>query len=123
MPVPRSPKTKRPCTTTKDIREGRLAIRKGYLLNEEDVAFHQYILDISCRAATTFKEEHLPLLKEYTFPRLKALAEDGLLTWNEEGVELTPQGHYFIRNICSAFDLHLLRHQSSEDKPLFSKAI
>jgi oxygen-independent coproporphyrinogen III oxidase len=107
----------------KDIREGRLAIRKGYLLNEEDVAFHQYILDISCRAATTFKEEHLPLLKEYTFPRLKALAEDGLLTWNEEGVELTPQGHYFIRNICSAFDLHLLRHQSSEDKPLFSKAI
>jgi oxygen-independent coproporphyrinogen III oxidase len=107
----------------KDIREGRLAIRKGYLLSEEDVAFRQYILDISCRAATTFKEEHLPLLKEYSFPRLKVLAEDGLLTWNEEGMMLTPQGHYFIRNICSAFDLHLLRHQSSEDKPLFSKAI
>ena len=107
----------------KDIREGRLAIRRGYLLNEEDTAFRHYILDISCRAATTFKPEHLSLLKEYSFPRLKALAEDGLLTWDEQGVQLTPQGHYFIRNICSAFDLHLLRNKTTEDKPLFSKAI
>jgi oxygen-independent coproporphyrinogen-3 oxidase len=107
----------------KDIKEGKLAIRKGYLLSEEDLAFRKYILDISCRATTTFQEEHLPLLREYTFPKLKALADDGLLIWSEEGMELTPQGHYFIRNICSAFDLHLLRNASSEEKPLFSKAI
>jgi oxygen-independent coproporphyrinogen-3 oxidase len=107
----------------KDIKEGKLAIRKGYLLSEEDLAFRKYILDISCRATTTFQEEHLPLLREYTFPKLKALADDGLLIWSEGGMELTPQGHYFIRNICSAFDLHLLRNASSEEKPLFSKAI
>ncbi|MCU7549492.1 oxygen-independent coproporphyrinogen III oxidase [Chitinophagaceae bacterium LB-8] len=107
----------------KRINEKRLAIKRGYLLNAEDAAFRKYILDISCRAATRFEPEHLPLLRQYTFPKLEALAADGLIEWNEDGVQLTAQGHYFIRNVCSAFDLYLLRNEMNTEKQLFSKAI
>jgi oxygen-independent coproporphyrinogen III oxidase len=107
----------------KCINEKRLAVKRGYLLNTEDIAFRKYILDISCRANTEFQPEHLPLLRQYSFPKLEALAADGLAEWNEDGAHLTPQGHYFIRNVCSAFDLHLLRNEKNTEKQLFSKAI
>jgi oxygen-independent coproporphyrinogen-3 oxidase len=56
------------------VDSGELAIKKGYQLSEEDVAFKKYILAITCQGAATFNEEHLPLLEAYTFPRLEALA-------------------------------------------------
>lgn len=104
------------------VSRGELAIRKGYVLSEEDVAFKRYILDIGCKGATSFNEEHLPLLQAHTFPRLEALAADGLIRWTENGIALTAQGHYFIRVVCSAFDLYLSR-QAQSGKNVFSKAI
>lgn len=104
------------------VNNNRLAIKKGYVLSDEDVAFKRYILDISCKGATTFQEEHMPLLRTYTFPKLEALAADGLVEWSHTGVRLTEQGHYFIRVVCSAFDLCLQRGEQSA-KPIFSKAI
>lgn len=102
--------------------KGELAIKKGYVLSEEDIAFKQYILDISCSGYTRFKHEHLSLLQAYSFPKLEALAADGLVQWNNDGVRLTAQGHYFIRVVCSAFDLFLGRSMR-KDKPIFSQAI
>jgi oxygen-independent coproporphyrinogen III oxidase len=104
------------------IAMGVLPLTKGCSLTEEDLAFKQYILDIACKAKTCFNPEHLPLLKEYSFPKLKQLESDGLIKWNEEKLELTEQGHYFIRNICSAFDLYLARN-SKEENQIFSQAI
>lgn len=104
------------------IANGELAIKKGYVLTEEDIAFRQYIMDISCKGETVFNEEHLSVLKAHTFPKLEMLAADGLITWNAAGVKLTEQGHYFIRVVCSAFDLYLQRGIQDE-KPVFSKAI
>jgi oxygen-independent coproporphyrinogen III oxidase len=104
------------------VNSGRIAIKKGYVLNNEDLAFRKYILDISCKGATTFKEEHLPLLRTHTFPALALMAEDGLVECDSMGVRLTEQGHYFIRVVCSAFDLYLQRGSQNE-KPVFSRAI
>lgn len=104
------------------ISENRLAIKKGYFLNDEDEAFRKYILDISCNGATRFYEKHLAIMEQYSFPLLKEFEKDGLIEWSKYGLTLTPQGHYFIRNICSAFDLHLQRG-TKENKNLFSKAI
>ena len=103
------------------VNAGRLAVQKGYLLSELDVAFRKYILDISCKGKTSFRPAHLSLLEEYTFPQLTFLEQDGLIKWDRSGVQLTPTGHYFIRNICSAFDLYL--HKAEAGKQLFSKAI
>lgn len=105
------------------IEKKELAVSKGYFLNEEDRAFRKYILDISCKGSTLFKENDLPLLKELSFPELAGLQEDGLVDWNDKEVIVTSTGRHFIRNICRAFDLHLLRNQKETYQPLFSKAI
>ena len=104
------------------INKGELAIRRGYVLSEEDKDFKNYILDIACKGETLFSNENLETLKQYTFPKLDELADDDLIDWNPKGLRLTAQGHYFIRNICSAFDLYLQRNAPGE-KPVFSKAI
>lgn len=100
-----------------------LPVAKGYFLTKEDEAFRQYILDIICRGATTFQPAHLSLLKQYTFPELALLQSDELIEWNEAGIQVTARGRHFLRNICKAFDLHLLRQQDNTTKPLFSNAI
>ena len=105
------------------IEKNELPLRRGYFLTEEDVAFKQYILDISCKGKTFFKKEHLALLRKYSFAELEKLEADKLLQWNEEGVTVTALGNSFIRNICRAFDLHLLRNQKETAVPRFSNAI
>ena len=103
------------------INTGKLAIHKGYILSRQDKAFRKYILDISCKGETQFNEEDLQTLEEHTFPILYELQKDELIVWNKKGLRLTPQGHYFIRNICSAFDLYL--NKAVSEKQIFSKAI
>jgi oxygen-independent coproporphyrinogen-3 oxidase len=105
------------------IERNEIPVKRGYFLNEEDVAFKKYILDISCRGKTTFKDQHLPTLEKYTFPELEKLESDALIKWDNKGVTVTDLGTHFIRNICKAFDLHLLRNQQETAGPRFSKAI
>ena len=116
------------CTKSKTIHDyytainaGNLAVKRGYVLSEEDIAFRKYILDISCNGETFFNEEDLPVLEQYSFPILSELATDGLVEWNRLGVKLTEKGHYFIRNVCSAFDLYL--QKTIAEKKIFSNAI
>ena len=104
------------------VNEGRLPVKKGYILNEEDKKFRKNILDISCKGVTVFTKEQLPLLEEFTFPALAKLASDGLVEFDRTGCGVTRRGHFFIRNICSAFDLYLQRSHHLQ-KQLFSMAI
>jgi len=105
------------------VNTGAHTVTRGYFLNDEDVDFRKYILDISCQGKTTFRNEHLPLLQQFTFPELKPLEQDGLITWNNQGLIVTPTGRQFVRNVCRAFDLHLLRASLQESKNMFSKAV
>lgn len=105
------------------IENNIIPVTRGFFLNEEDVAFRHYILDMSCTGKTVFKEEHLPLLREFSFPELEKLTADKLVEWDEIGARVTALGRNFIRNICKAFDLHLLRNQKENAAPRFSKAI
>jgi oxygen-independent coproporphyrinogen III oxidase len=104
------------------VSENKLAIKKGYFLSEEDEAFRQYILEIICKGEVSFTEKHLPLLEQHTFSLLEDLEKDGLIVWDKYGLTVTPQGHNFLRNICSAFDLYL-RRSAKDGKNVFSKAI
>ena len=99
-----------------------LPVFKGYFLNEEDIAFRKYILNIICKGFTKIDPVDLPVLRELCFPELEKLKKDELIEWNEKEVIVTSSGRHFIRNISSAFDLHLQRNKQ-EAKTLFSKAI
>jgi oxygen-independent coproporphyrinogen-3 oxidase len=104
------------------IEKNELPVFKGYFMNEEDISFRKYILNIICKGFTRIDPADLPVLRELCFPELGKLKEDGLLEWNENEVIVTSSGRYFIRNIASAFDLQLQRNKEKV-KPLFSKAI
>ncbi|MBS1574965.1 MAG: oxygen-independent coproporphyrinogen III oxidase [Bacteroidetes bacterium] len=103
------------------INKGILAVRKGYFLSNEDRSFKKYILDISCKGQTEFKPADKEILEGFVFPKLEGLQTDKLIQFSEAGLQLTPQGHYFIRNICSAFDLYL--DGTKNERALFSKSI
>jgi oxygen-independent coproporphyrinogen-3 oxidase len=107
----------------KNINEGRLAVKRGYFLNEEDISFGHYIRDIACKGSTSFSPLHLPLLSAYSFPKLDKMVADGLLVYDHTQLTVTETGVYFIRNICSAFDLYLQRNKNLPDEQVFSKAI
>lgn len=104
------------------VGENKLAVKKGYFLSEEDETFRQYILEIICKGEVSFAEKDLPVLEQFTFPLLEELEKDGLIFWDKYGLTVTSQGHNFLRNICSAFDLYL-RRNAKDNKNVFSKAI
>jgi oxygen-independent coproporphyrinogen-3 oxidase len=105
------------------INKNELPVIKGYFLNDVDRVFRKYILDISCIGETVFQPRYFHLLKQYTFPKLKELASDNLIEWNEKRLTITETGRNFIRNICSAFDLHLLKKEKGLNEQMYSKAI
>jgi len=105
------------------VNNDELPVEKGYFLNREDEIFRKYIQDISCRGEAHFDVGHLDLLREYSFPELEKLEVDGLLQFDERHILVTEQGRNFIRNICRAFDLHLLRKNQEADHQRYSKAI
>lgn len=107
----------------RSVNNNELAVFKGYFLNDEDIDFRNYILDISCTGKTKFKANNLPLLEQFSFPELVKLEADGFITWDKNGLDVTELGLHFIRNICTAFDLHLQRGKANDVKVLFSKAI
>jgi len=105
------------------VKNNELPVEKGYFLSGEDEVFRHYIQDVSCRGEAEFGVDHLDLLREYTFPELKKLEADGLLEFDERRIQVTEQGRHFIRNICRAFDLHLLRQNLGTSRQQYSQAI
>jgi oxygen-independent coproporphyrinogen-3 oxidase len=93
----------------RSVAGGELAVRKGYFLNEEDQVFRGHILDITCRGYALFSPVCSPELLEWTLPELRALERDGLVRLDEKGVYVTEAGWPYLRYVCRAFDLHLLR--------------
>lgn len=107
----------------RSINENKRCLQRGYFLNEEDIAFRNYILDISCRGETLFREKDLEMLNQFSFPTLRMMQEDDLLHFIEKGIQLTPIGHHFIRNACSAFDLHMLQSKTEGINARYSNAV
>jgi oxygen-independent coproporphyrinogen III oxidase len=105
------------------INNNELPIKKGYFLNRQDEQFKKYILDISCQGRTQFRDQDRETLEQFTFPLLRQLELDGLVLLNDRYVEVTPLGKNFIRNICRAFDLHLLQKELPDGTRTYSKAI
>jgi oxygen-independent coproporphyrinogen III oxidase len=104
------------------VNKRELPVIKGYFLNNQDERFKKYIRDISCQRKTYFNEQDMETLQIFTLPQLRELEIDGLVQLNQRHVEVTEPGKSFIRNICSAFDLHLHSKSLAEGRQ-FSKAV
>ncbi|WP_431209557.1 hypothetical protein ACQ86N_25805 [Puia sp. P3] len=84
-------------------------MRKGYFLNREDVVFRRHILDIACKGYTFLDPSWMEVYLEWSRPVLQQLEEDGIVEMDGSCVRLTAEGFPYLRHVCRAFDLHLLR--------------
>ncbi|MBS1587569.1 MAG: oxygen-independent coproporphyrinogen III oxidase [Bacteroidetes bacterium] len=105
------------------VNRNRLAVKKGYFTTEEDKRFGKYIREIACQGRASFDPVDLELIQTYSAPVLDALEKDGLIVQTKSGVTVTGTGKSFIRNICSAFDLHLIKSKAASQRQVFSSAI
>ncbi len=94
------------------VNKGKIPLLRGHLLNAEDLVIREHILNIMCHFETTWREERLqfPELPE-CLERLQEMESDGLVTLTEYGLKLPEDARPFVRNICMAFDLHLIRNK------------
>jgi oxygen-independent coproporphyrinogen III oxidase len=105
------------------INRKELPVIKGFFLNHQDEQFKKYILDISCQGRTYFHDQDREALELFTIPQLRQLELDGLVMLHKRYVEVTGLGKSFIRNICKAFDLHLLKKDLTDGRRTYSHAI
>ena len=97
---------------TEIVNEGRIPIFRGHDLNAEDLVIRKHILNIMCHFETNWEADNLkfPELAE-CLERLKEMEQDGLVNITEKGLSLPEHARPFVRNVCMAFDLHLIRNK------------
>lgn len=101
---------------------GELPIFRGHLLTDEDRVIRQHILNIMCLFETSWDkpENQFPELQD-CLQKLEEMEADGLVEIGTNNLTVPEHARPFVRNICMAFDLRLLR--KAPDTRIFSMTI
>lgn len=104
------------------LADNQLPIFRGHVLTPEDLIIRRHILNLMCQFTTSWKDKTLdfPELPS-VLASLEEMQDDGLLTIQDDTITVTEKGKPFVRNICMAFDLRLIR--KAPETKLFSMTI
>ncbi|MCU7694253.1 oxygen-independent coproporphyrinogen III oxidase [Haoranjiania flava] len=94
------------------INAGELTVFKGHILTEEDLFIRKQILNIMCLMETPIHKDNLndyPQIIE----RLRELESDDLINIADDKISVNESGRSFLRNICMAYDLRMIRDKPS----------
>ena len=103
---------------------GQSPVERGLLLTDDDRMVRALIGSLMCHFRLdipAFEDEwqvDLDIAFPDAWPRLQALAADGLIALTDKELTVTPEGRYLIRNVAMAFDRYLPRQTAG-----FSRAI
>lgn len=93
------------------VEDGIIPVKKGHILNTEDLIIRQHILNLMCRLETSWNEQtFLPEIKD-SLEKLKEMQHDGLVELSDNQIKITEKGRAFTRNVAMTFDLRMLRNQ------------
>lgn len=96
------------------VNQGEIPLLRGHLLSDEDLVIREHILNIMCHFETNWNEDRLKFPElEDCIERLREMEKDGLVQFVENGIRLPEEARPFVRNVCMAFDLKLLRNKPS----------
>lgn len=98
----------------------RLPLFKGHELSTEDLIIRKHVLNIMCRLHTEWSQEELAYVAD-ALVRLQPLAEDGLVDFSSQHLQVLPAGRPFLRNIAMCFDARLW--QAKPATPVFSRSV
>ena len=106
----------------KELALDRLPIMRGHLLTNEDLIIRRHILNLMCQFETSWFNssdyfEEIPSV----ISSLKEMENDGFIQIEENRILVTEAGKPFVRNICMAFDLRLIR--KAPETELFSMTV
>jgi oxygen-independent coproporphyrinogen-3 oxidase len=105
---------------------GRLPVVRGLALTRDDLVRRAVIMALMCQGHVSFESIELAWLVD--FPRyfaaelqiLEGLAEDGLVVVDDSGIQVTPEGWFFVRAVAMVFDRYL---QADRNRARFSRII
>ena len=97
------------------ISQGDIPVFRGFMLDFDDLLRREIIARLICHFRLDFsqiEETYVNDFQRYFFNEMKEIKEmerDGLLSLDDEKIEVTQIGRFFIRNICSVFDKYFNR--------------
>jgi oxygen-independent coproporphyrinogen III oxidase len=98
----------------------KIPLARGYILTDEDKIRRETIMRVMCDLSLDYaamsQKLRVNFVKHFAIElsRLKNFADDGLIQFSQNGLEVTDTGRLFIRNIAMTFDNTLV--QSGERK-------
>jgi oxygen-independent coproporphyrinogen-3 oxidase len=108
------------------LKRDALPVVRGLALTRDDLVRRAVIMSIMCHGRLSYESvnlAHLIDVRSYFAAELEALkvhADDGLLSLDADGFELTPLGWYFVRSVAMVFDRYARTDLARER---FSKVI
>ncbi|MFH1809813.1 MAG: oxygen-independent coproporphyrinogen III oxidase [Pseudomonadota bacterium] len=105
---------------------GQRPLERGYLLDTDDLIRRELLLELFCNFHVDLRalETQFGIDAQTYFAqdlrKLDALAQDGLVTWNRDAIDVTELGRLFVRNVCMTFDRHL---ENDPGRRMYSKTV
>jgi len=106
--------------------QGRFPVVRGLAVTRDDLVRRAVIMALMCQGQLQFESINLAYLvdfKNYFASELAALAtlaEQGLVSLDDSGIQVTAQGWFFVRAVAMVFDKYL---QTDRTRARFSKII
>lgn len=104
------------------IESKEIPVFRGHHLSKEDLIIRKHILNLMCHFETSWATDETYFEEiNNVLEHLKEMEQDDLIYLNHTSLQVTEKGKAFVRNICMAFDLRLMR--KVPDTELFSMTI
>ena len=106
--------------------QGRFPVVRGLALSRDDLVRRAVIMALMCQGQVLFESielSHLIEFRQYFATEMEALnklADQGLVTLDETGIQVTDRGWFFVRAVAMVFDRYL---QTDRTRARFSKII
>ena len=106
--------------------QGRFPVVRGLALTRDDLLRRAVIMAIMCQGQVSFESielAHLIEFRKYFAPEMEALqklADQGMVTVDDAGIQVTEMGWFFVRAVAMVFDRYL---QTDRTRAKFSKII
>jgi oxygen-independent coproporphyrinogen-3 oxidase len=108
------------------IDQGRFAVVRGLALSRDDLVRRAVIMALMCQGHVQYESINLAYLIDFRsyfaaeMEGMRALAEQGLVTLDDMGIQVTANGWFFVRAVAMVFDRYL---QADRTRARFSKII
>ena len=101
-------------------------VARGLALTRDDLVRRAVIMALMCQGRVEFESIALAHLVDFRkvfaaeLQSLRPLQADGLVVVDDDAIEITPLGWYFVRNVAMVFDRHL---QADRARSHYSRVI